>query len=140
MAERFHILSSNCLFTKYIFLCPNSVTKTRLDFLRVVALKYYKDPNDAINYLKKYSIAADATYSHEDDDFTCGSTQYTDTIIVQAIKEIRSFYPMKTKEKFTLIAKLLVNVIFLSGWLFYVWGFATDVELLYKSYGCVSGK
>ena len=110
-----------------------------MDFLHVVALKFHKHPNDAINFLKRHSVAADETYSDEVDDFSSiKSTQYTEDVTVQAIKEIRSFYPMQIKDKFTLISKLVVNTIFFSGWLFYIWAFATDVELLYRSYGCVS--
>ena len=117
----------------------SSVTKARVDFLRIVALKFYKHPNDGINYLKKYSITAQRLPSNDSDEQSnLPSTQSTNPLVVQAIKEIREFYPLQPIEKLTLSIKLIFNVIFLSGWIFYLWALVTDIELLYKSYACVS--
>ena len=116
-----------------------SVTKTRVDFLRVVALKFYKHPNDGINYLKKYSITSHGlSFKDSEDYFNSSSTQSTNPLVTQAIKELREFYPLQPMEKITLSIKLIFNVIFLSGWIFYLWALMTDVEILYKSYACVS--
>ena len=112
----------------------NSTTKTRADFLRIVALKFYKHGNHGIAYLKKHATATDDSGT---DDATATITQSTDPVTAKAIKELRSFYPLKSMEKLTLITKLIFNVIFLSGWIFYIWAFVTDIELLYRSYGCV---
>lgn len=114
-----------------------SVTKTRVDFLRIVALKFYKHPNDGINYLKKYSIAAQVDPSGDTEEpSTVSSTQCTNPLILQALKEIRQLYPLRAMEKVALVAKLSFNVIFMSGWIFYLWALATDIEILYKSYAC----
>ena len=102
--------------------------------MRIVALKFYKQVNHGIAYLKKYSTATDEI---DTDDVTAAPTQSTDPVTAKSIKELRSFYPLQAMEKLTLITKLIFNVIFLSGWIFYIWAFVTDIELLYRSYGCV---
>ena len=118
---------------KFIYLL-NSTTKTRSDFLRIVALKLYKHVNHGVAYLKKYATSTDDI---DTDDVSAAPTQSTDPVIAKAIKELRSCYPLQATEKLTLITKLIFNVIFLSGWIFYIWAFVTDIELLYRSYGCV---
>ena len=118
---------------KYFWLL-NSTTKTRSDFLRIVALKFYKHVNHGVAYLKKYATATDEI---DTEDNTAVPTQSTDPVTAKSIKELRSFYPLQAVEKLTLISKLIFNVIFLSGWIFYIWAFVTDIELLYRSYGCV---
>ena len=112
----------------------NSTTKTRSDFLRIVALKFYKHVNHGVAYLKKYATATDDI---DTEDVTAAPTQSTDPVTAKSVIKLRSFYPLQAMEKLTLIAKLIFNVIFLSGWIFYIWAFVTDIELLYRSYGCV---
>ena len=97
-------------------------------------MKLYKHGNHGVAYLKKYAAATDEI---DTEDVTAAPTQSTDPVIAKSIKELRSFYPLQAMEKLTLIAKLIFNVIFLSGWIFYIWAFVTDIELLYRSYGCV---
>ena len=116
----------------------SSITRTRMDFLSVVALKFHQHPNDAKNYLKKYSMGTNDTAEDETSDFSNVSSQSTNPLLSQALKEIQSCYPLRTMEKATLVIKLIFNVIFLSGWIFYLWALVTDIELLYRSYGCVS--
>ena len=126
----------HCNFFFHIFFY--SVSKTRVDFLRIVATKFYKHPNDAIRYLKKHCVTNKEQNDEDEVNLSKDSTQSTDPVLIQTLKEIRSFYPLRAIEKITLMAKLTFNVIILSGWIFYVWAFATDIELLYRSFGCVS--
>lgn len=120
-----------------------SVTKTRVDFFRIVALKFHKRPNDAINYLMKYSVNNNESRLYDgdqdEDSAFLMSTQYTESVVVEAIDEIRSFYPMDIASRLALMAKLFIIVILLSGWLFYMWALVTDIEILYKSFGCNDG-
>ena len=111
-----------------------------MNFLNVVALKFHKHPNDAKNYLKKYSIATNDPTDDDTSDFSNVSNQSTNPLLSQALKEVQSCYPLRTMEKATMVITLIFNVIFMSGWIFYLWGLATDIELLYRSYGCVSVK
>ena len=116
----------------------NSVARTRMDFLTVVALKFHKHSNDAKNYLKKFSIGSFETVNNDTGDFSRVSTQSTNPLLSKAFKEIQSCYPLRPKEKFSLVVSLIFNVILMSGWIFYLCALATDIELLYRSYDCVS--
>ena len=109
-----------------------------MDFFRVVALKFHKHSNDAKNYLKKFSIGTFEKADNDTGDFSRISTQSTNPLLSKALKEVQSCYPLRPKEKISLVVSLIFNVILMSGWMFYLWALATDIELLYRSYGCVS--
>ena len=109
-----------------------------MDFLTVVALKFHKHSNDAKNYLKKFSTGSFETADNDTGDFSRVSTQSTNPLLSKALKEIHSCYPLRPKEKISLVVSLIFNVILMSGWIFYLWALGTDIELLYRSYGCVS--
>ena len=109
-----------------------------MDFLSVVALKFHKHVNDGTNYLKKYSITTSQISMDDTSDFSNLSTQSTNPLLTSALKEVQCFYPLRTMEKMSIITGLIFNVILMSGWIFYVWALATDFELLYRSFGCVS--
>ena len=126
------IISKTYYFFRY------SVAKTRMDFLSVVALKFHKHVNDGKNYLKKYSITRSEISVDDTSDFSNLSTQSTNPFLSNALKEVQCFYPLRAVEKMSLITGLIFNVILMSGWIFYIWALATDFELLYRSFGCVS--
>ena len=109
-----------------------------MDFLAVVALKFHKHSNDAKNYLKRFGIGSFETPENDIGDFSRISTQSTNPLLTKALKEVQSCYPLRPKEKISLIVSLIFNVILMSGWMFYLWALATDIELLFRSYGCVS--
>ena len=125
---------------KYTILFYNSITQTRIDFLTVVALKFHKHPNDGKNYLKKYSIETNKISLDDTGDFSNHSTQCTNPLLSRALKEVQSCYPLQPIEKVSLISGLIFNVLFMSGWIIYMWALATDIELLIRNYGCVSIK
>ena len=109
-----------------------------MDFLTVVALKFHKHSNDAKNYLKKFSIGTFEIADNDTGDFSSIQTQSTNPLLIKALTEVQNCYPLRPKEKFSLVVSLIFNVILMSGWIFYLWALATDIELLYRSYGCVS--
>ena len=53
-----------------------------MDFFRIVALKFHKHPNDAINYLMKFSVAENEARLYDgdqgEDSALLMSTQCTD--------------------------------------------------------------
>ena len=128
------------MIIKYIILFYNSITQTRIDFLTVVALKFHKHPNDGKNYLKKYSIETNKISLDDTGDFSNHSTQCTNPLLSRALKEVQSCYPLQPIENVSLISGLIFNVLFMSGWIIYMWALATDIELLIRNYGCVSIK
>ena len=128
------------MINEYIVLFCNSITQARRDFLTVVALKFHKHPNDGKNYLKKYSIETKKISLDDTGDFSNHSTQSTNPLLSQALKEVQSCYPLQPLEKISLISGLIFNVLFMSGWIIYIWALASDIELLIRNYGCVSKK
>ena len=118
----------------------DSITQTRIDFLTVVALKFHKHPNDGKNYLKKYGIETNKLSLDDTGDYSKQSTQSTNPLLSRALKEVQSCYPLQPMEKISLISGLIFNVLFMSGWIIYIWALTTDIELLFRNYGCVSTK
>ena len=108
-----------------------------MDFFRVLAIKYHQHPHDAISYLKKYAEAVHETPSSENayrENITSNTS--TKVVAIDAIEEIRSFYPMNKVEKLKLAAKLFFNVIVISGWALYMWALGTNIGIMYRWFHC----